>query len=256
MGTELTSFSNEASHDSLNLADLDNIISLLDLTALKALDEDKCQTLGQLAQSYPVASLCIPNQFVSRFKKLLIGADVRMSIVVNFPSGRASLADTTDEINKSIADGVSEIDLVSPYHLLLNGNENAFGTFISACKAICGHRVRLKVILETGVLADLELIKKASLLAIMNGADFIKTSTGFVDVGASEEAVETMLGVIRAEGRCGIKISGGINHVKQAVQYLKIIDTMMGCQWASIDTVRFGSSQLLDDIIKIRCNFL
>ena len=132
---------------------------------------------------------------------------------------------------------------------MLKGDEASVVSMLQAVREIVHAPDHLKVSLETGELSDQGIIRRASELAIKAGADFIKTSTGKTKVSATPEAVTTMLQVIRDSGRpVGLKPSGGIRTIADAQQYLDLADAMMGPQWATPRTFRFGASGLLDAV--------
>ncbi|KAA0699139.1 deoxyribose-phosphate aldolase [Neorhizobium sp. P12A] len=231
-------------------------LSLLDLTNLK----DDCTdaqivTLCARAQT-PFghsAAICIWPRFVAQARGIL-GADhpVKIATVVNFPAGDMEVADVAAETREAIADGADEIDLVIPYRALMVGNEQAVTDMVAAVRAECTGSTLLKVILETGELKDVALIKRASELAIAAGADFIKTSTGKVAVNATLEAADVMLRAVRESGRkIGFKPAGGIGSVADAALYLSLAETIMAPDWAMPSTFRFGASGLLDDILVV-----
>ncbi|TCT41125.1 deoxyribose-phosphate aldolase [Martelella mediterranea] len=228
-------------------------LSLLDLTNLKddCNERDVEDLLARAHTPYGTpAAICIWPRFVSLARQIL-GDDhlIRIATVVNFPSGDLSLSTVEEETEQAIRDGADEIDLVIPYKKLKAGNEWAVSEMIRAIRFLCREPVTLKVILETGELADAGLIRKAARLAIDEGADFIKTSTGKVSVNATLEAADIMLGVIReAERPVGFKPAGGVSSVQDAQLYLSLAETVMGEGWVTPATFRFGASGLLNDI--------
>ncbi len=231
-------------------------LSLLDLTNLK--DDCTSQAIIDLCAKAQTtyghtAAICIWPRFVAQARAIL-GADspVRIATVVNFPSGELSVAEVVAETADAIDDGADEIDLVIPYRKLIAGNEAAVTEMVEAVRTACGERALLKVILETGELKDVSLIRRASELAITAGADFIKTSTGKVAVNATLEAADIMLIAIRDSRRkVGFKPAGGISSVAEAALYLRHARTIMGDDWVMPSTFRFGASGLLDDILSI-----
>ncbi|MTA00293.1 MAG: deoxyribose-phosphate aldolase, partial [Actinobacteria bacterium] len=140
-------------------------------------------------------------------------------------------------------------DLVLPYAALQRGDESTVIAMLSAIRNVVPEPSLLKVILETGELVDPILIDRAAHLAIAAGADFIKTSTGKTRTSATPQAVTIMLATIRASGRAvGLKPSGGIKTVDDALEYLQLADAVMGQDWATPQTFRFGASGLLDAV--------
>jgi deoxyribose-phosphate aldolase len=181
----------------------------------------------------------------------LWGTNVRIATVVNFPSGDEPTDAVVAVTTQAIADGADEIDLVLPYRALANGRRDTAAAMVDAVRAVVpADSHRLKVILETGELADTDLIREAADLAVAHGADFIKTSTGKTPHSASLEATEVMLGVIAGTDRAvGLKPSGGIRTTTDATAYLEQADRVMGAAWATPATFRFGASGLLDALL-------
>ncbi|MFQ5564830.1 MAG: deoxyribose-phosphate aldolase [Paracoccaceae bacterium] len=197
----------------------------------------------------PVAAVCIWPRFVARAVPLLAGTGVKIATVVNFPSGDADPEPVAADIRAAIADGADEIDLVIPYRALIEGRDGAARAMVARARATAPGAV-LKVILETGKLRDPGLIRHAADLAIAEGADFIKTSTGKVETNATPEAARIMLGVIAESGRpVGFKPAGGIRTVDDAARFLALADEIMGAGWATPQTFRFGASGVLDAIL-------
>ena len=149
--------------------------------------------------------------------------------------------------NTALHDGADEIDLVLPYRALLGGDAAVAGAMVQAVRrAVPTESHLLKVILETGELVSAALIRSAAELAVAEGADFIKTSTGKTPISASLEATGIMLQVIANAGRpVGLKPSGGIRTLADAAAYLNQADAVMGSEWATTATFRFGASGLL-----------
>lgn len=198
----------------------------------------------------PVAAVCVWPQFVVRVREALRGSPVRIATVVNFPAGGEDVARVTDDVREALSDGANEIDLVMPYEALRRGDIDVASEMIEAVRDVVDQGRTLKVILETGMLSDPAVIRKASTLAIDAGADFIKTSTGKTPVSATPEAAEIMLEAIRASGRpVGLKPSGGIRSVADAKVYLDLADRIMGPGWANPKTFRIGASSVFDALI-------
>lgn len=227
-------------------------LSLLDLTNLRDdCDASAIETLCKRAQgpNGNTAAICIWPRFVAQARGILgTSSPVRIATVVNFPSGNLPVSEVVEETRKAIADGADEIDLVIPYTKFLAGDEASVSDMVRAVRAACPNSC-LKVILETGEIKDAALIRRASELAIAEGADFIKTSTGKVQVNATLEAADIMLQAIRDSRRkVGFKPAGGISTVADADLYLRLAETIMGANWLMPSTFRFGASGLLDDI--------
>ncbi len=229
-------------------------LALIDLTDLNAHSSaDAVATLCQKAVTPfgNVAAICIWPRFVKGATPLLAGSGVKIATVVNFPDGDEDAAPVVMETEKAIKDGADEIDLVFPYRAFKKGEHDLAGEMIAIIASVCSGRALLKVIIETGELRDQNLVKSASELAIEEGADFIKSSTGKVQVNATLASAETMINAIKASGRrdVGFKPAGGIRTVEDAASYLALADQIMGADWATSKTFRFGASGLLDDIL-------
>ncbi|MEI6495664.1 MAG: deoxyribose-phosphate aldolase [Actinomycetota bacterium] len=225
---------------------------LIDLTNLEATCTP--EAIDQLCrralqQQPPVPAVCVWPAFVAQAARLLRGSGVRVATVVNFPSGDESEATTLAFTRAALHDGADEIDLVLPYRAFLAGDVAAAEAMVRAVRAVVVAPARLKVILESGEYPDLGAVRAATQLAIGAGADFVKTSTGKTTHSASLDAVRVMLEAIVASGKpVGIKPSGGIRSLADAVAYLQLADDVMGPQWATAATFRFGASGLLDAV--------
>ncbi len=155
-----------------------------------------------------------------------------------------------EETAAAVAAGADEVDVVAPIGALLEGDVGLVGELVEACRAAAGPGITLKVILETGALREPDLITAAARAAVMAGVDFLKTSTGKIEAGATLEAAAALLAVCReAGGRVGFKAAGGIRTAADAAAYLHLADAIMGAGWASPRTFRFGASALLDDLL-------
>jgi deoxyribose-phosphate aldolase len=193
------------------------------------------------------AAVCVWPRFATQAVQRLAGTGVAVATVVNFPAGGDDVEATVAETRRAVDDGVDEIDLVLPYRSFLAGRIDVAAAMVDAVRAEVTPPRRLKVILETGSYPSVESISAAARLAIAHGADFVKTSTGKTDVSATPAAVRAMLDAIRDSGRAvGIKPSGGIRTLDDAGVYLALADEVMGPQWATPATFRFGASGLLD----------
>ena len=197
-----------------------------------------------------VGAICIWPRFVAHARKCLKGTNIPIATVVNFPGGNQAIDMTVVETVAAIDDGADEIDLVMPYKDLLAGDEAAVRAMIVAVRSATAGKALLKVIVETGELKEPELIRKASEIAIAAGADFIKTSTGKVAVNATPEVAEIMIQTIADSNRpVGFKPAGGIKTTEDCGAYLSIADRIMGEDWATPRTFRFGASSVLDDLL-------
>ncbi|GAB4362927.1 MAG: deoxyribose-phosphate aldolase [Oricola sp.] len=230
-------------------------LALIDLTNLNddCTPEDIDALCGQAVTPFgSVAAICIWPRFVARARKAL-GTDsgIRIATVVNFPSGDGDERSVLHETKDAVAAGADEIDLVMPYKALAAGDEETARSMIATIRAATEGVALLKVIIEAGELKTPHLIETASRMALEEGADFIKTSTGKVAVNATPEAAGIMLTVLKDFGdeKRGFKPAGGIRTVADAGQYLALADRIMGPDWVSASTFRFGASSLLKDVL-------
>ena len=226
-------------------------IGLIDLTELgdKATDADVTDFCARAVGKYgTVAAVCVWPRHVAIAATSLKATGVRIATVVNFPSGDDSIESVAALAQQAMIDGADEIDLVLPYRSLLSGDHARAEAMVAAVRRAVpsGDGKRLKVILETGELQRPATIRTAAELAIRNGADFIKTSTGKTKVSATLAATEIMLHAIRdLDPAVGLKPSGGIRTLDDASEYLQQADRIMGPSWVSPATFRFGASGLL-----------
>ncbi|MGO4405518.1 deoxyribose-phosphate aldolase [Bosea sp. RAF48] len=229
------------------------VLALLDLTDLADdATADGARDLCRRAVSgpVPVAAVCLWPRFVAAAREALGDSPVRIATVVNFPDGDTPIAPVVRETEEALEAGADEIDLVLPWRAVLAGQLTAAGAMVRNVKRGCGDKL-LKVILETGEYPDLDKVRVASELAIAAGADFIKTSTGKTARSASIPAARAMLGVIGMTARpVGLKPSGGIRTLADAKSYLALADAMMGPDWATPATFRFGASGLYAALVE------
>ena len=234
------------------LALAERAIRLLDLTSLNDGDDDAAVAAlcNRATIAGPVAAVCIWPRFITLARGILEHSGVRIAAVANFPAGGDDIAVAVKQTEDIVNNGADEVDLVMPYHRWLEGDTPLACEMIAACKEMCGEHVLLKVILETGVLRDPAVIYDATQALIVAGADFVKTSTGKVEVSATLEAAEAMLQAIKDMGAdVGFKAAGGIRDTETAGQYLALADRIMGANWADAQHFRFGASGLLDDLL-------
>jgi deoxyribose-phosphate aldolase len=174
-------------------------------------------------------------------------------VATAFPSGRASLPTKLHDVRDAVAAGAAEVDMVIDRGAFLAGRYAQVFDEIVAVKAECGP-AHLKVILESGELATLDNVRRASWLALLAGGDFIKTSTGKVAPAATPPVALVMLEAVRdfaaATGqRRGVKLAGGIRAAKQAVRFLVMVNEVAGDPWLSPQLFRLGASSLLNDLL-------
>ena len=177
-----------------------------------------------------------------------------------FPSGRASLAVKLADVAEAVAAGADEIDMVIDRGAFLAGRYGQVYDEIVAVKRACGS-AHLKVILETGELVTLDNVARASWLAMLAGADFIKTSTGKVSPASTPPVALVMLTAVRdyehmTGHRVGVKVAGGIRTAKDAVRYLVLVSETAGARWLTPDLFRIGASSLLNDLLMQRAKQL
>ncbi len=226
-------------------------MALIDLTSLKGGETAaEIEALCGRAVAHGTAAVCVYAEAVPAARPLLAGSAVRLATVANFPYGGDDIVAAAEETGAAVAAGADEVDVVAPIESLLEGDVGLVGELVDACRAAAGPDITLKVILETGALREPDLITAAARAAVMAGADFLKTSTGKIEVGATLEAAAILLAVCReADGRVGFKAAGGIRTAADAAAYLHLADAVMGPDWVSPRTFRFGASSLLDDLL-------
>ncbi len=241
---------------------LKKILSLLDLTTLEGTDNTmrieqlcaKAMSFGDLGLPLP-AAVCVYPPFVKTARHLLAGTGIHVASVAGaFPSGQLPLHLRVSEVEWAVSEGAQEIDMVISRGLFLAGEHQALTDEVYAIKQACGE-AHLKVILETGELRTEENIRLASHLAILAGADFIKTSTGKIQPAATMEAMSTMLMVIKehfdsTSKMIGIKPAGGISTPDQALEYYNLVGQIAGEQWLNPQLFRIGASRLADAIVE------
>lgn len=239
-------------------------LSMVDLTTLEGQDTpEKVRALCRKARRPMVerpdlphtAAVCVyPNMVAVAREALGPGSAVKIaSVATGFPSGLIPLDLKLKEVERAVADGADEIDMVIDRGAFLAGDDEKVYNEIIAVKAACGP-ARLKVILETGELGTLDNVAAASRLAIAAGADFIKTSTGKVKPAATLDVTLVMLEAIRehylATGvQVGMKPAGGIRTAKLAIHYLVLVAETLGSDWLNPHWFRFGASSVVNDLL-------
>ena len=232
------------------------LLGLIDLTSLNATDDAASVSKLAALASTPagrVAALCIWPRFIAVGQKALSGTGVPIAVVTHFPQGSSDVAAAAAETAAAVKDGADEIDVVFPYRAFLSGDEATGLALVRACRAACGPKALLKVILETGQLGSAERIRRAAELAVEGGAHFIKTSTGKTQPGATLQAAEVMTDVIaaaKARGvSVGLKPSGGISSMADAQAYLELFERRLGVGSATAATFRIGASSLMKPVL-------
>ena len=202
-----------------------------------------------------VAAICVYPNLVPVALERTKGTSVKVaSVATAFPSGQSSLTVKLEETREVVAMGAHEVDMVIDRGAFLSGQYAKVYDEIVRVKEICAGKAHLKVIIETGELGTYDNIRRASLLAIAGGADFIKTSTGKAATNATLPIALCMLEVIRdvheETGRVvGMKVAGGVRQAKQAVQFLVQVHETLGVAWLTPDRYRIGASTLLNDVL-------
>ena len=238
-------------------------LSMIDLTTLEGRDSpgkvrQLCYKATHLHERFPglphVAAVCVYAPMIQVAKESLHGSGVKVAAVATaFPSGMSSLDTKLAEVTRAVQDGADEIDMVISRGRFLSGDYCYVSDEIAQVKEACG-QAHLKVIIETGELITLDNVRAASDLAMVSGADFIKTSTGKVQPAATPEVTLVMMQAIRdyhrESGRMvGLKPAGGISKSKQAIQYLVMLRETLGQSWLTPDLFRFGASSLANDVL-------
>ncbi len=257
---------------------IDLAIRMVDLTTLEGADTPG-KVRGLCAKAIrpdpadpvvpSVAAVCVYPDLVGVAKAELAGHGGReghpggaggavavASVATAFPSGRASLAVKLADVADAVAAGADEVDMVIDRGAFLAGRYGQVYAEIRAVKEACGP-AHLKVILETGELATLDNVSRASWLAMLAGADFIKTSTGKVSPAATPPVALVMLAAARdferaAGRRVGVKVAGGIRTAKDAIRYLVLVNEIAGPAWLTPGLFRIGASSLLNDLLMQR----
>jgi deoxyribose-phosphate aldolase len=254
---------------------LDQAIRMVDLTTLEGADTPgKVRALCAKARrpdpadpTCPsVAAVCVYPSLVATAAAELAGSGVRVaSVATAFPSGQAPLEVKLAETVAAVEDGADEIDMVLSRGAFLAGRYRQAYDEIVAVKQACGGdsaglqrpRAHLKVILETGELATYDNVRRAAWLAMLAGADFVKTSTGKVQPAATLPVTLVLLEAVRDHHattgrRVGVKAAGGIRAAKDAIRYLVLVNETAGQEWLTPDLFRFGASTLLNDLLMQR----
>ena len=239
------------------------ILSMIDLTTLEGQDtpgkvRQLCQKAIHLHDAMPglphVAAVCVYPTMVHVAREALKGHDIKVaSVATAFPSGQSKLDVKLDDTRMAVEAGADEIDMVISRGAFLAGDYRYVFDEIRAIKKACGE-AHLKVILETGELGTLDRVRRASVLAMHAGADFIKTSTGKIQPAATMQVTLVMLQAIRDYYRdtgrmVGMKPAGGISSAKLAIHYLVMLRETLGNAWMTPEWFRFGASSLANDVL-------
>jgi len=249
---------------------IDMAISMVDLTTLEGADTPgKVKALcAKAVRPDPtdltvpsVGAICVYNDMVKIVRDeldLIGGKNIPVAAVSTaFPSGRASLAVKKQDTKDALDAGATEIDMVIDRGAFLSGKLGKVFEEIEIIKELCGKNAHLKVIFETGELVTYDNVRKASYLAMLAGADFIKTSTGKVAPAATPPVVLVMLEAVRdyfalTGIRIGVKPAGGIKTTKDAIKQLVLVNETAGPDWLNPSLFRIGASSLLNDLLMQR----
>lgn len=230
-------------------------LSCIDLTTLEGSDNSaKIQQLCEKAIALNTAAVCVYPPFIKQAKEILKNTTIKVASVAGaFPSGQSPLFVKLAEVTYAVEEGADEIDMVISRGKFLEGNDQEVFDEIVAIKKACKN-AHLKVILETGELLEPKLIFKASFLAMKAGADFIKTSTGKINISATPEAFLVMLDAINQyyneTGKMvGMKPAGGISDQETTLLYMKILENTLNNKWLNNQYFRIGASRLADKLI-------
>lgn len=236
----------------------------IELTTLKTTDSDTSvlaftERVNDFDNEYPdlphVATICVYPCFAKTVAESLEVDGVEIACVSgSFPSSQARIEVKVAETSLAVADGATEIDIVMPVGKFLSGDYEGVCDDIAELKAACGEDVAMKVILETGALKTASNIKKASILSMYAGADYIKTSTGKLEPAATPEAAYVMCQAIKEYYdktgiQIGFKPAGGINSVMDALIYYTIVKEVLGEKWITNKWLRLGTSRLANMLL-------
>lgn len=241
---------------------LKKVFQSIDFTTLEAFDNAEkidrfCEKAMAFAKTEPFLSLpsiCIYSPFIRQAKAKLAGSGIHVATVAcAFPSGQMPFDLKKKEVEYCVSEGADEVDMVISRGTFLAGRYDEVYNEIKSIRDICGKDVLLKVILETGELKTVENIRKASEMAILAGADFIKTSTGKVAVAATPLAAMIMIDTIKeyfeATGKMvGFKPAGGLSTVDDALTYYYLVKDVLGGEWLNSRYLRFGTSRLAEKV--------
>jgi deoxyribose-phosphate aldolase len=256
-------FTKRSIKSSAKVQGLRMVVAMTDLTTLEGKDSpgkvrQMCAKAVRPDPNDPsvpsVAAVCVYPALVKTAKQALVGSGVGVaSVATSFPSGQTALDERVEEVERAVADGADEIDMVINRRAFMQGDYETVYEEIVAVKRSCG-AAHLKTILETGELETYDNVRRASHIAMEAGSDFIKTSTGKVTPAATMPVTLVMLEAIREHyldtgRRVGMKPAGGIRAAKLALHYLVMVKETLGDDWLTPSLFRFGASTLLNDVL-------
>ena len=244
------------------------LLGTIEITSLKVTDNEDSilqlvEKINHFTNDNPAlphpAGICVYPRFVSIVSNSLEADDMEISTVCGgFPSAQTFPEIKTIETALAIKDGATEIDTVMPVGFFLAEDYDTVYNEIDEIKLSCGQETPLKVILEVGALQTAVNVKKAAILAIYSGADYIKTSTGKIEPGATPAAVYVMCETIKeyynlTGTRIGIKIAGGVRTTDDAIKYYTIVKEVLGMEWLDKNLFRIGASGLANNLLSDIC---
>ncbi len=238
--------------------------SAIDLTTLSCNDSE--QSVREFAtkcvdfyQAYPhipnVASICVYPSFVETVGLVVDATPMRItSVAAGFPASQTFLEVKAHEVAMTIESGADEIDIVMNVGMILSGENELAASEVEVIRGEMDEEVTLKVIIESGALKTPHFIRTASLLSIFAGADFVKTSTGKIDVAATPEAAVVICQAIRdyfdnTGRRIGFKVAGGVRTPEDAALYYTIVEEILGAEWLTTELFRIGASSAANNLI-------
>ena len=238
------------------------LLSFVDLTSLNT--DDTVEKIGEMVEKvnqfddqfdilpHP-AGICVYPAFVPTVKDTLQEDVDIVSVAGDFPHSQTFIEVKIAEIAMAVMEGATEIDVVFPVGKFLSGNYDEIHSELSEMKQSC-REAKMKVILETGLLKNAESIKKAALISMCAGADFVKTSTGKGYQGATPEAFYVMCQTVKEFNvkngtKVGVKVAGGVSTTEDAVKYYTIVKQVLGKTWLTPDLFRIGASRLVNNLL-------
>lgn len=239
-------------------------LSAVDLTTLTCNDSvesvtDFARRTVTFAEAYPevpnVASICVYPSFVETVGLAIDGTHMRItSVAGGFPSSQTFLEVKALEVAMAVENGADEVDIVLNVGKMLQGHYDEAAAEVEVIRGEMGEDIVLKVIIESGALKSPDLIRKASLVSMVAGADFVKTSTGKIDVAATPEAAVVMCQAIKdyyvKTGRkVGFKAAGGVRTPEDAALYYTIVEEILGEEWLTTDLFRIGASSAANNLL-------
>lgn len=230
-------------------------LKCLDATLLKdKLEKNDVEAFCSkiIASNIDVAAICIPAYFIPLVKRMLSDTKIKIATVINFPTGSNHIQQVLCELEKAIDDGADEIDYVFNYQTFLAGDEKTARSNLGDVRKACSSQKILKVILESGCYPNSDSIGRASELAILEGADFIKTSTGKTEIGATLQALHAICPAIEkysSQKSIGLKLSGGMTNFAKTFQFIQNAGQYFPKSYFKPASFRIGASSLFDELL-------